>query len=51
LVGKYGPYLKIGKNNFKLPKDVEPSALTLAECLTIAENQPAKAKRPFKGKK
>ena len=51
LVGKYGPYLKIGKDNFKLPKDVEPSTLTLAECLSIAENQPAKAKRPFKGKK
>ena len=52
LNGKYGPYLKIGKDNFKLPKGTEPSTLTLAECLSIAENQPSsKAKRSFKGKK
>jgi DNA topoisomerase-1 len=52
LNGKYGPYLKIGKDNFKLPKGTEPSTLTLEECLSIAENQPSsKAKRSFKGKK
>ncbi|MFM7594887.1 MAG: type I DNA topoisomerase [Flavobacteriales bacterium] len=52
LNGKYGPYLKIGKDNFKLPKGTEPSTLTLEECLQIAENQPSsKAKRSFKGKK
>lgn len=52
LNGKYGPYLKIGKENFKLPKETVPSTLTLAECLSIAENQPSsKAKRSFKGKK
>jgi DNA topoisomerase-1 len=38
LNGKYGAYLKIGKNNFKLPKDKKPEELTLAECLEIAEN-------------
>ena len=42
LNGRYGPYLKIGKNNFKLPKGTEPVALTLDECLTIAENQGTK---------
>lgn len=41
LNGRWGPYLKIGKNNFKLPKDVEPETLTLEQCLEIAENQPA----------
>jgi DNA topoisomerase-1 len=52
LNGKFGPYLKIGKDNYKLPKGTEPSSLTLDECLTIAENQPSsKAKRTFKSKK
>lgn len=36
LKGRWGPYLAIGKNNFKLPKDKEPASLTYAECLTIA---------------
>ncbi|TNE53780.1 MAG: type I DNA topoisomerase [Bacteroidetes bacterium] len=44
LNGRWGPYLKIGKKNFKLPKDVEPKELTLEQCLEIAENQPAKKK-------
>ncbi|MFM7386820.1 MAG: topoisomerase C-terminal repeat-containing protein, partial [Bacteroidota bacterium] len=52
LRGKYGPYLKIGKDNFKLPKDATPEALSLDECLTIAANTPEKsAKKPFKKKK
>ena len=42
LIGRYGPYLKIGKDNFKLPKDVEPAELSYEECITISENQPAK---------
>ena len=45
LVGRYGPYLKIGRNNFKLPKDVEPAELTYEECVHISENQPAKKGR------
>jgi len=36
LKGRWGPYLAIGKNNFKLPKDKEPATLTYAECLAIA---------------
>lgn len=36
LKGRWGPYLAIGKNNFKLPKDREPASLTYAECLAIA---------------
>ncbi len=41
LNGRWGPYLKIGKKNFKLPKDIEPEKLTLEECIEISENQPA----------
>jgi len=52
LNGRWGPYLKIGKKNFKLPKDVEPEKLSLEECITISENQPvAKKKKAVKKKK
>jgi DNA topoisomerase-1 len=36
LNGRWGPYLVIGQNNYKLPKTVDPKALTLQECLDIA---------------
>lgn len=49
LNGRWGPYLKIGKNNFKLPKGTEAEKLTLEECITISENQPKKTFRK-KGK-
>lgn len=50
LNGRWGPYLKIGKKNFKLPKDAEPEKLTLEECIHISENQPAKKRAPRKKK-
>jgi len=36
LNGRWGPYLEIDKNNFKLPKGIDPLALTLQDCLDIA---------------
>lgn len=36
LNGRWGPYLVIGQNNFKLPKGIDPKELTLQECLDIA---------------
>lgn len=48
LNGRWGPYLKIGKKNFKLPKDVEPEKLTLEECIEISNNQPTKARKKKK---
>jgi len=39
LNGRYGAYLKIGKDNFKLPKGSNPESLTLDECLEIASSQ------------
>jgi DNA topoisomerase I len=45
-----GLILKIGKNNYKLPKDSVPENLTYEECVHISENQPEK-KKGFKGKK
>ncbi|MBI3135940.1 MAG: type I DNA topoisomerase [Bacteroidetes bacterium] len=46
LNGRYGAYLKIGKDNFKLPKNSDPAKLTYTQCLEIAASQakPSKAK-------
>jgi len=50
LIGRWGPYLKIGKDNFKLPKEIKDDEeavknLTYEECIDISENQPKKAVR------
>jgi len=50
LNGRYGPYIKVGKKNVKIPKDKEPKDLTLKECLTLAENAPEKRRRGAKSK-
>lgn len=45
LNGRYGPYIKAGKKNVKIPKGKEPKDLTLKECLALAENAPEKRRR------
>jgi DNA topoisomerase-1 len=45
LVGRYGPYLKHGKSNYKLPKDEEPTSFTYQQCLEIMAQQPQKTRR------
>lgn len=50
LNGRYGPYIKTGKKNVKIPKDKEPKDLTLKECLALAENAPEKRRRGVKSK-
>ncbi len=44
LKGRYGPYIKYKKKNFKIPKDVSPEDLTLEQCKEIIEQGPAKRK-------
>lgn len=39
LNGRFGAYLKIGKDNFKLPKGTDANLLSLEECLEIAASQ------------
>ncbi|MEO1098411.1 MAG: DNA topoisomerase, partial [Bacteroidota bacterium] len=50
LNGRWGPYIKVGKKNVKIPKDKEASELTLAECLELAEKAPEKRGRNNKKK-
>ena len=45
LNGRFGPYIKAGKKNVKIPKDREPASLSLEECVTLAENAPEKKGR------
>lgn len=42
LNGRFGPYIAFKGANYKIPKGTDPKALTLEECKTIIENQPAK---------
>ena len=46
LNGAYGPYIKQGRKNFKIPKDKSVENLTLEECLEIIEKDGKTAKRP-----
>lgn len=45
LNGRYGPYIKAGKKNVKIPKDKVPADLTLEECIALAEAAPEKKPR------
>ena len=47
LRGRYGPYISIGKKNFKIPKDRDPESLNLEDCIEISKdpkNEPKKRK-------
>jgi DNA topoisomerase I len=45
LNGRFGPYIKAGKKNVKIPKGKEPSSLTLEECVALADATPEKKGR------
>ncbi|HOX83732.1 MAG TPA: DNA topoisomerase, partial [Chryseolinea sp.] len=45
LNGRFGPYIKAGKKNVKIPKGKEPKDLTLEECVILADNTPEKKGR------
>lgn len=51
LNGRFGPYIKAGKKNVKIPKDKNPAELTLEECLALAESAPEKRGRGFARKR
>jgi DNA topoisomerase I len=45
LNGRFGPYIKAGTKNVKIPKGKEPASLTLEECVELAANAPEKRGR------
>lgn len=45
LVGQYGPYIKQGRKNFKIPKGKVAEDLTLEECLEIIEKDSKATKK------
>lgn len=45
LNGRYGPYIKSGRKNYKIPKDKDPATLTYEEVKHIMANQPVKKGR------
>ena len=51
LKGRYGPYLVIKKQNYKLPKGTDPEGLSLEDCYKIAEDPKNKPKKRFARKK
>lgn len=51
LNGRWGPYIKFGKNNFKIPKGKEAESLTYAETIEIIEAPQDKKKGKFVKKK
>ncbi|MFZ6051050.1 type I DNA topoisomerase [Halocola ammonii] len=53
LNGRYGPYIKAGKQNVKIPKDKEPEKLTFEEVKELIEEHeknPPKGRRKAKAK-
>ena len=51
LNGRYGPYLVIKKQNYKIPKGTDPKSLTLEDCYKIAQDPENKPKKRFYRKK
>ncbi|WP_428024353.1 type I DNA topoisomerase [Arcobacter sp.] len=45
LEGRYGPYIKQGRKNYKIPKGKDASALELEDCLSIIENDSKTSKK------
>lgn len=51
LNGRWGPYIKVGKKNVKIPKGKDPETLTLQDCLELAEKAPDKKGKAVAKKK
>ena len=44
LNGRWGPYISFKKNNYKIPKSTDASALSFEDCMLLIEKQPAPKK-------
>ena len=45
LNGRFGPYVKIGRENVKIPKETDPASLSLEDCLELQKKQAAQPKK------
>ncbi|MFB6319933.1 type I DNA topoisomerase [Saccharicrinis sp. FJH54] len=45
LKGRFGPYIKYKKKNFKIPKGTDPEALTLEKCMELTKDSGSKGKK------
>ncbi len=48
LNGRWGPYIKFGKKNVKIPKDTDPKSLTYEDCVELEKKAPEKKGRKKK---
>ena len=51
LNGRYGPYIKKGKDNFRIPKGTDAETLDEETCLQIIKDNPPTGKRRGRAKK
>ncbi len=51
LNGRYGAYLVIKKQNYKIPKDMDPAILSLEDCYAISKDPKNKPKKRYARKK
>jgi len=51
LNGRYGPYLVIKKQNYKIPKGTDPTSLSLEDCIEISKDPKNMPKKRFARKK
>ncbi|OGU34695.1 MAG: DNA topoisomerase I [Ignavibacteria bacterium GWB2_35_6b] len=51
LKGRWGPYLKAGKKNVRIPKDIDAEKLTYEECVKMAAEAPERKGFARRGKK
>lgn len=49
--GRFGPYMKYKGENYKLPKDVEPTSLSYEDCMKIVAEAPTKPARKSSARK
>ena len=49
--GRYGPYIKKGESNYKIPKGVDVASLTESDCQSIIENSAPTTKFKKRSKK
>ncbi|MFC0875037.1 type I DNA topoisomerase [Saccharicrinis sp. FJH2] len=45
LKGRFGPYIKYKKKNFKIPRGTDPEALTLEKCMELTKDSGSKGKK------